>query len=329
MTTTRKPFILVLEGLSGAAECVDEAGGESYSMTPFLGRMQIMHELFAEGCVDGLLLTGGGDVDPRRYGQTAHKETYGVSEDRDTVEFSAVRLARRYGLPIMGICRGAQVLNVAHGGSLWQHLPDRGGKSARKHKSGTMTVVTKTGSLAHEAMGHGAPVLHLHHQAVRKPGKGLRATGWHGDGTIEVIESVTGAPWRVGVQFHPEYAAYGDPERGFFRQLVLAAAKGAGLPIPAECPPKPVVSNVHTWPTVIGGKSESKLSEHGQAVLDAWKAESAAGYCAKCQTEFDWREDYLDHQRIIHDDWSDWADEHEYAPLVRRAPLALPGRVEL
>jgi gamma-glutamyl-gamma-aminobutyrate hydrolase PuuD len=97
--TTRKPFILVLEGLSGAAECIDEAGGESYSISPYIGNMQIMHELFAEGCVDGLLLTGGGDVDPRRYGQTAHKETYGVSEDRDTVEFSAVRMARRYGLP--------------------------------------------------------------------------------------------------------------------------------------------------------------------------------------------------------------------------------------
>jgi putative glutamine amidotransferase len=296
-TVTVRPRILVLEALSGSARCVRLAGGDAVVVNPRYGIT--VEDAFNEGHVDALLLTGGGDVDPRRYGKRPHPAVYGVNETRDRVELMALDRAVMDGLPVLGICRGSQVMNVAAGGTLYQHLPVRLGTGrAAKHKHGFLPVYTTEGTLIAEAFGSlRAPVQHLHHQSVARVGRGYRASAWHADGTIEAIESTDGV-WRVGAQFHPEYAMTKDPEFGLFRQLVVQAALVAGLDVPpvrrertatvpAKSSSKPARS---TWRTY-----EPQWSNETRAVdLAAWR-------CWPCRTDFDTRADYIDHMFMLHD----------------------------
>ena len=176
--------------------------------------------------VDGLLLVGGPDVDPARYGAERHPQTERPVELRDEVEIALVRRAIARGLPTLGICRGMQLMNVAAGGPLRQHLPDEPGLGDHRPVLGSFEgadheVRLEGGSRALAAAG-GSPhvVKSHHHQGVRQLGDGLRVTGWGEDGLAEAIEG-DGGEYLLGVQWHPE----ADPRSGLIGSLVAAAAE--------------------------------------------------------------------------------------------------------
>lgn len=181
---------------------------------------------------DGLLLAGGGDVAPDRYGAEPHERTYGTDSGRDALEIALVRRATDVGIPTLAICRGIQVLNVALDGTLIQHIPDLpgtvphgepvGGEGAR-HR-------VKLSEPSHLAEASGTAELVCashHHQALDRLGDGLTAVGWSEDGLIEAVEHESG--WIVGVQWHPETTAAEDPaQQGLFDALVARARARAG-----------------------------------------------------------------------------------------------------
>jgi gamma-glutamyl-gamma-aminobutyrate hydrolase PuuD len=177
--------------------------------------------------VDGLLISGGGDVDPARYGEP-NRGSHHIEDERDTLEFAAYERAKELGLPVLGICRGFQVLNVARGGKLLQDVdghagPPEGEEWVNAHES----VRPAAGSRLAEATG-GAPVTvnSRHHQAVTQDvlGEGLTATASVGN-LIEAFESVDGH-WLVGVQWHPERASEVSPgATGIIDAFVAQAAR--------------------------------------------------------------------------------------------------------
>lgn len=184
---------------------------------------------------DGLLLVGGGDVDPARYGAEPDIEHgYGVEPDRDAFEIELLLAAERMRLPALCICRGMQVMNVAYGGTLHQHLPGMAGLLEHgvplegTETMHTVTPVTVSYLAAMTKSGDLVCSSH-HHQGIDRIGRGLRATGHSPDGLVEAIElDVAGAadptiePWIVGVQWHPEETAAADPvQQSLFDALVL------------------------------------------------------------------------------------------------------------
>jgi putative glutamine amidotransferase len=159
--------------------------------------------------LDGLVITGGRDVDPASYGQAPHPSTDEPALDRDTWEFALVRGALARGLPLLGICRGAQVLNVALGGTLHQHLPDVVGHY--QHQLGnavfsTSSIQTVPGTRLAALIGTTTDAQCYHHQAIAELGKGLMASAWDPDGVVEAIEipSDAGQTFVLAVQWHPE-----------------------------------------------------------------------------------------------------------------------------
>jgi putative glutamine amidotransferase len=182
--------------------------------------------------LDGLLLTGGGDVEPSLYGALPVAEVYGLDPARDASEMALVRAAGRAGLPVLGICRGAQVLNVALGGSLVQHVPAVTGVDHRLRDRAYEFVhgvrISPESVLAGVAGGCDVAVNSLHHQAVDSLGRGLRAVAWSEDGVIEAIESADGSTRFLAVQWHPELLAGHDAHERLFRWLVTEAASPAG-----------------------------------------------------------------------------------------------------
>jgi putative glutamine amidotransferase len=170
------------------------------------------HELLDR--FDGLLLLGGGDLDPETYGQARAEETYGVIGRRDGFELPLVRAAVERGLPTLAVCRGHQVLNVALGGTLEQHIASGDvfhGRPGVKGASAMHEVRVAEGSRLATAMGTTrARVSSHHHQAVEKLGDGLEAVAWADDGVVEGIE-LDGDAWIVGAQWHPEDTADDDP----------------------------------------------------------------------------------------------------------------------
>lgn len=176
------------------------AGGTPVLLPPVGLGVHVLHRL------DGLVLIGGGDVDPARYGADPHPQT--VSDpSRDEYEFALLAEAERIGLPVLCICRGAQVLNVARGGTLHQHLPDVFGHADRYRPApatfGDTTVTTSPGSLAGSVLGERIQVSSYHHQGIDRLGERLRVTGTSDDGLPQILES-TGEQWMVGTQYHPE-----------------------------------------------------------------------------------------------------------------------------
>jgi len=158
--------------------------------------------------VDGLLLAGGADVDPASYGAAPHPETGLVWPERDRFEIALAVRAIDRGLPVLGACRGMQILNVARGGTLQQHLPDVIGSDRHRHTPGRFSdheVTLDPGSLAARAAGaeRGGVKSH-HHQGIGELGEGLVATGTSlEDGVIEAIE-LPGEQFVLGVLWHPE-----------------------------------------------------------------------------------------------------------------------------
>jgi putative glutamine amidotransferase len=158
--------------------------------------------------VDALLLAGGSDVDPAAYGAEAHPRTSPPWPERDRFETALAVRALDRGMPVLGICRGMQTLNVALGGTLRQHLPDDIGTDDHCHTPGAFgdhEVRLEPGSLAERAAGADRLVVKSHHhQGVDRLGDGLAATGWSvPDDVIEAIE-VPGRPFALGVLWHPE-----------------------------------------------------------------------------------------------------------------------------
>ena len=183
--------------------------------------------------LDALVLAGGGDVDPARYGEATHSDVYGVDAVRDEFEIGLVRAAVRARVPALCICRGAQVANVAFGGTLVQHLPDAGRFAMHGAPLGEPVlheVRLAEGSALRDAVG-GAVVRGAshHHQGIDRLGEGLVPVGWTADGLVEAMERRDA--WLLAVQWHPEETAGVDPaQAGLFEALVGRAATREARP---------------------------------------------------------------------------------------------------
>jgi putative glutamine amidotransferase len=158
--------------------------------------------------IDALIVTGGaGDVDPALYDREPHPETGPIQEERDAYELALVRAAVERRMPVLGICRGMQILNVAYGGVIEQHLPDVVGHEDHRHTPGTFAdhdVELEPGSLAARTVGaERTPVKSHHHQGVGEVGGGLLVTGRSEDDTVEALEDPA-CPFVLGVLWHPE-----------------------------------------------------------------------------------------------------------------------------
>jgi gamma-glutamyl-gamma-aminobutyrate hydrolase PuuD len=156
--------------------------------------------------LDGLIFSGGPDLDPELYGQDAHPETDGIVPQRDQAEIALVKAALARDMPVLAVCRGSQVLNVALGGDLVQHLPEVVGDEKHKHTPGEFAdhdVDLLPGSRVQEILGEHTPVKSHHHQGYGKLGQGLREAARAEDGTIEALEDPS-RRFAVGVLWHPE-----------------------------------------------------------------------------------------------------------------------------
>ena len=175
--------------------------------------------------VDGLMVIGGADLDPEVYGQERSEHTETTYRERDEFELALTREAMRRGLPFLGICRGMQLLNVALGGTLNQHLVGEDGTPSHRRIVGTFVgteheIDLEPGSLAERALGEAVHVARCHHhQAIDRVGDGLIVSGRARDGVVEAIELDDG--WTLGVQWHPEA---GD-KRDLFVAFCRAAAE--------------------------------------------------------------------------------------------------------
>ncbi|MFF5839974.1 gamma-glutamyl-gamma-aminobutyrate hydrolase family protein [Streptomyces massasporeus] len=200
-------------------EAVWRAGGEPVSIHPAdTGTADRLARF------DGVLLPGGGDLAPSRYGaHDTHDTVYDVDTLQDTFDLDVARHALESGMPLLAVCRGLQVVNVALGGTLEQ---DMGGPE-REHRHLVHPVTLEPGSLvARAADAEKADASCYHHQRVDCPGSGLRVTARAADGTIEALELPGAAGWFTAVQWHPEDTAHEDPaQQGLFDALVRAATR--------------------------------------------------------------------------------------------------------
>jgi putative glutamine amidotransferase len=188
-------------------EGVNLAGGIAVLLPPQPVDNEVVARVLGE--LDGLIVTGGRDVDPENYGQQPHPATDEPVEDnrkRDAFEIALVHGAMRRGMPVLGICRGAQVLNVALGGTLHQHLPDVLGHA--HHQQGnavfaTSSIRTVAGTRVAALIGESSDAQCYHHQAIDKLGEGLIVSAQDRDGVIEAVE-IPGENFVLAVQWHPE-----------------------------------------------------------------------------------------------------------------------------
>jgi putative glutamine amidotransferase len=206
------------------------AGGVPLVLSPLIGPEHAGRAL--EG-LDGLLLTGGEDVDPALYGTAPSPHLGPVSRDRDLFELALVAGALERQMPVLGICRGIQLINVAAGGTLWQDLPtERPGEvdhnPATPRSTAAHDLRVLPGSRAADALGRVEfEANSFHHQAVREVGRGLRPTAWAADGLIEAVESADGGGWLLAVQWHPEEMTgrAESPAAGLFRAFTAEAVR--------------------------------------------------------------------------------------------------------
>jgi putative glutamine amidotransferase len=220
---------------SAYLRAVEQAGGIPVLLAPQLSAAA-REALW--GRIDGLVLTGGGDVEPARFGEaTTHPRTTLVSAERDALELELVDRALRDDVPMFAICRGLQVLNVALGGSLHQHLPDVfGTKVEHTHKKETRDLATHDVKVQTEGtrLGTivGGPELRVnsyHHQAVARVGQSLREVAWAPDNVIEALEHDDRRRFVVAVQWHPEELVGHDAAaRALFTAVVDAARSRVG-----------------------------------------------------------------------------------------------------
>jgi putative glutamine amidotransferase len=224
------------------------AGGVPIILSPVMGPSYAARALAG---VDGLVFTGGEDIHPAWYQTEPSPHLYPPSRERDLFELALFAAARQMELPMLGICRGIQLVNVALGGTLFQDLPSErpgpvdhnvsGDRAARTH-----AVRLAPGSRAEQALGgERLTVNSFHHQGVRDLARGLVATGWSDDGLIEAAESEAGAPWLLAVQWHPEemFAEASAPERGLFRALIEESGRKERDALALSARPDPAESD--------------------------------------------------------------------------------------
>jgi putative glutamine amidotransferase len=206
---------------------IEQAGGIPVVVPPL--REDFIESLLEH--VDGVCLSGGPDIDPAAYGEPRHPELGPTWSELDAFELAVARAADARGLPILAICRGAQVFNVARGGKLYQHLPDVVGEQVnhRQRQPGpevTHSVELSGSSRLHQVIDRDQiEVNSFHHQAVSALGAGLVATAHASDGTIEAFEA-SDREFALGVQWHAE-TLVGRPEQAaLFGALIAAARRG-------------------------------------------------------------------------------------------------------
>ena len=173
--------------------------------------------------IDGLILSGGSDLDPDLYGQEPHAETKDVVPERDRAELTLLQAALARDMPVLAICRGSQVLNVAAGGDLVQHLPETVGHDGHKHTPGVFAdhdVTLEEGTELARLLGERAPVKSHHHQGFGRVGEGLRVAAHAEDGEVEAIEDPS-KRFALGVLWHPE----AGEDRQLFEALVAEAGR--------------------------------------------------------------------------------------------------------
>jgi putative glutamine amidotransferase len=200
---------------------VQAAGGMALLLPPDDAAAEHPGELL--DVLSGLVLAGGCDIDPATYGARPHEQTHGTVAERDRFELALAYAALERDMPVLGICRGMQMLNVACGGTLHQHLPDLVGHDRHRHTPGSYSdheVRLDEDTLAARAVGTPrTAVKSHHHQALDELGDGVRAVGWaDGDETIEAIE-LPGRSYALGVLWHPEE----DERSNVIGSLVVAA----------------------------------------------------------------------------------------------------------
>ncbi|HEY4630742.1 MAG TPA: gamma-glutamyl-gamma-aminobutyrate hydrolase family protein [Blastococcus sp.] len=197
------------------ADAVAEAGGEPVLLPTGAISAEVVRRL------DGLVMAGGADIDPARYHQAAGPRTTVLRPERDESEFTALQAALDRDLPLLAICRGMQLLNVALGGDLVQHLPDVENTAVHDPGSGLYQrrdVRTQPGSELNRLLGPTAPVACHHHQALGRIAPELTPSAWAEDGVVEAVEAV-GRRFCLAVQWHPEEGA----DRRLFAEHVAAA----------------------------------------------------------------------------------------------------------
>jgi len=211
---------------------VEQAGGVPVLLAPQLSAAA-RDALWPR--LDGLVLTGGGDIEPSRFGEAAHPKTALVSTDRDALELELVDRALRDDVPMFAICRGLQVLNVALGGSVYQHVPDAFGDGIQHSQAARRDVATHDVKLQTEGTRLGAilgtselRVNSFHHQAVHRLGRDLRDIGWAPDNVIEALEHADRRRFVVAVQWHPEELVGHDAAARALFTAVVDAARARG-----------------------------------------------------------------------------------------------------
>lgn len=214
----RMPYATANVGLCDLAE---EAGGAPLLLTPTAHVDDVLDR------VDALVLQGGGDVHPEHYGHVLHPETNTLDRRRDAFELALLRAARARAVPVLGICRGIQLVNVGYGGTLVQHLPevtDLDHEQLDAWDAVAHRVDIAPGSRLAAALGETSlEVNSVHHQAVDRIGAGLRAVAWAEDGVVEALEHASEPV--VAVQWHPEWTASVDwpRQRRLFEALLAQA----------------------------------------------------------------------------------------------------------
>ena len=197
---------------------VEQSGGRALLVPPCDDAIEETLDV-----LDGIIFSGGGDLDPEMYGADAHPETKEVTRERDTAELALLQAALGRDMPVLAVCRGSQVLNVARGGDLVQHLPEIVGHDRHRHTEPVMAdhevtveVESKLGSI----LGARAPVKSSHHQGFGRLGEGLREAAWAEDGTVEALEDPSHR-FALGVLWHPEEGE----DFALFKALVDEAAE--------------------------------------------------------------------------------------------------------
>jgi putative glutamine amidotransferase len=194
-------------------QAVEAAGGRALLVPPADDGVEETLD-----ALDGLLFSGGGDLDPTTYDAEAHPATAGVRSERDRAELALLVGALGRDMPVLAVCRGSQVLNVARGGDLVQHLPEVVGDERHKERLGEFSeheVEVRAGSRLGALVGGRAAVKSSHHQGFGRVGERLVATAWAEDGTIEAVEDPS-QRFAVGVLWHPEEGE----DAALFRALV-------------------------------------------------------------------------------------------------------------